>query len=104
MTKNEQEWILNENKRFVLLCDLQLGKVLINKIKNVVINRINSSLRTDNTSSVKGVSFSKSNQKWFACINIHGIRINGGYYEKIEDAIKARFKLEEIYFLPINKI
>lgn len=60
-------------------------------------NAFNSKIRVDNTSGARGVSFSKSNQKWFAYIWLHGKRISGGYHEDIEDAISARANLERLY-------
>jgi AICAR transformylase/IMP cyclohydrolase PurH len=36
MTKDEKQWVLEENKRQLLLCELKLGKVLINKTNGIV--------------------------------------------------------------------
>jgi hypothetical protein len=74
-----------------------------NKLNNLVenlrpsnkrMNAMNSKIREDNTSGVRGVSFSKSNQKWFAYLWVNGQRINGGYFNSLEEAVDARSFLE----------
>ena len=54
-----------------------------------------------NTSGKTGVSFDKSRGKWVAKIKLKGKNIYLGRYDKKEDAIKARLKAEEEYFVPI---
>lgn len=51
-----------------------------------------------NTSGHKGVSWSKSQNKWLAYITFKRKRHNLGGYAKIEKAIAAREKAENIYF------
>ena len=68
---------------------------LDNKVSNLryvthTENNQNKSMRKDNTSNVKGVSFDKNNNKWRAYIYIDGIKIHLGYFSNIEDAKKAR--------------
>ena len=53
-------------------------------------NSQNSKLSIKNTSKVKGVCWHKRVKKWYAQINIDGIRIYIGYYDNIEDAKIAR--------------
>lgn len=44
-------------------------------------NKANAHLRRGNRSGLKGVSFSKSNQKWQAQITIHGEHKHLGFYD-----------------------
>ncbi len=53
-------------------------------------NNFNKSMRIDNTSGTKGVYYCKRYKKWCAQIRINRKHIHIGYYENIEDAIKAR--------------
>lgn len=65
-------------------------------------NNINTKLRSDNSSGVRGVSLWKG--KWRACINKDKKRYNLGTYDKIEDAIIARKEAEKKFhgeFTPI---
>jgi len=49
-------------------------------------NQYNAPLRVDNTSGIKGVSFSKKKGKWQANINFDGTPYHLGYFESIEEA------------------
>ncbi len=51
-----------------------------------------------NKSGVRGVSQDSRSGKWRAGIKFKGKSINLGYYEKFEDAVKARQRGEEEYF------
>ena len=53
-------------------------------------NSQNSSIRLDNTSGCKGISWNKKAKKWNAKITIDGIKIHLGYYDNLEDAKIAR--------------
>jgi hypothetical protein len=55
-------------------------------------NNQNSSIRADNTSGFKGVSFNKNTNLWNAQIRINGIKTNLGNYDNINDAVRARLK------------
>ena len=77
---------------------------LDNRIENLRpttkrLNAFNSKIREDNSSGHRGISFGKSNQKWFVYIHVNGKRINGGYYTDFNEAILARKGLEEKYVL-----
>lgn len=61
-------------------------------------NNRNSSIRTDNTSGVIGVSWSKLKMKWKAYIHINKKLISLGSFDKKDDAIIARLKAEKKYF------
>lgn len=56
---------------------------------------------SNNTSGVKGVSWSKSRQLWETYIQIHGKRINLGRYADFTEAVKVRKEAEEKYFKPL---
>lgn len=49
-------------------------------------NSYNSSIRSDNTSGVKGVSWHKKLQKWRVRIYIDGKETNFGVFDSLEDA------------------
>ncbi|MDD4411976.1 MAG: hypothetical protein PHO58_05760, partial [Bacilli bacterium] len=61
-------------------------------------NCMNMSLKSNNTSGVTGVCFSKSNEKWYAYIDKEGERINLGYYDNFNIAVKIRRQAEIEYF------
>ena len=54
---------------------------------NKSLNAINSGLMSNNTSGTKGVSWSK-----------RGKRYNLGFFLELNDAVKARYKAEGIYY------
>ena len=60
-------------------------------------NRMNTPLQVNNTSGHVGVYWVKHIQKWHALIGFDKKYINLGYYEKYEDAVKAREEAEEKY-------
>lgn len=55
----------------------------------------------NNTSGVKGVRFNKHIGKWQAVINFQGKRIFLGYFNRFDDAVKARKLAEEEYYEPV---
>lgn len=57
----------------------------------------------NNSSGKKGVAYNKNKGMWEAYINVHGKRIHLGRYSDKEDAVKARNRAEEEYFLPLIK-
>lgn len=61
-------------------------------------NGQNSSLSSRNTSGVKGVSWDKKQKKWHVSININKLRIELGFFDNKEDAIKTRKEAEIKYF------
>ena len=65
-------------------------------------NILNSSLRKDSTTGVKGVRYDKRRlSPWYCTIHINGKTIFGGYFIEKEDAIKRRIELETKYHLPV---
>ena len=74
-----------------------------NRKKNLRIathrqNCINTGLRSDNTSGVTGVVWYKNKNKWRAQVFVNSKCISLGYYDKFEDAVKARKDGEEKYY------
>ena len=55
----------------------------------------------NNTSGIKGVYWSNSEQKWVAKIGFQGRTITIGRYKEKEDAAKARKEAEAKLFEPI---
>lgn len=61
-------------------------------------NLMNTKLRTDNTSGIKGVHWRKDTQKWTAGIRVNKKYISLGCFINFDDAVKARKEAEEKYF------
>ena len=59
---------------------------------------MNKGIRSDNTSGVTGVIWYKNKNKWRAEIFVNNNCVSLGYYNKLEDAVKARKDAEEKYF------
>jgi hypothetical protein len=67
-------------------------------------NNRNSSLSKNNTSRIKGVSFHKRRNRWYAHITINGKQMHLGYFQNIGDAKEARQrKAKELFGIYINK-
>lgn len=63
------------------------------------MNRIiNKKIQSNNTSGVTGVSFHKRKQQWYARISFKGKSHSLGYFDDINDAIKARKAAEKMTF------
>ena len=78
-----------------------LEKDTVEKGTRLIHINPNKKVSISNTSGKTGVSFSKRKQNWQAYIYLKGKQFNLGYFDKKEDAIKARLKAEEEYFVPI---
>lgn len=61
-------------------------------------NNMNRVKQSNNTSGYTGVYWSKEHSKWHAQIECNKKRIHLGYYNDIEDAVKARKQAEIEYF------
>jgi len=59
---------------------------------------INQRKRKDNKSGVRGVIFNKHVGKYHSYIKFNGVQKHLGYYDKIDEAIKARKEAELKYF------
>lgn len=73
----------------------------IDKYSNTRISCLSSKLSKLNKSGFKGVCWSKRSKKWYANIGFRKKHICLGYFDKKEDAIKARKEAEEKYFRPV---
>lgn len=65
---------------------------------NKTTNAINSKIRKDCASGVKGVSWRGSRNKWRAYISVGGKQKTLGHYEQFKDAVNARKEAEAKYF------
>ena len=68
------------------------------RISNNHQSSYNRGIKSNNTSGVTGIQFYKKYNKWLAEISVKGKRINLGYFENKDDAIKVRKEAEEKYF------
>jgi hypothetical protein len=94
-------WILTYGKdpgpNFVL--DHKNGQSTANRLKNLrkatsSQNAYNSKTYKNNISGVKGVSWDTRSKLWRASIQQNGTRHQLGYFEQLEDAVKARKRAE----------
>lgn len=67
------------------------------RIVNKSTNSLNIGLKSNNTSGVTGVSYSKNHKKWIARININKHSIILGRSSNFEEAVKLRLKGELKY-------
>lgn len=61
-------------------------------------NAMNSKLRKDNASGIKGVSWNKSKKRWEVYININKKRIKLGYFKDLKEAALCRINKEKEVF------
>ena len=62
--------------------------------------RMNGRINKNSSTGVNGVTWREKNGKYFAYINFKRKQIGLGMYEKLEDAIAARKKAEELIYAP----
>lgn len=73
-------------------------------VDDVFIPLLNSKVRADSTTGIKGVTFNERTQKYRATIALKGKRIYLGEYVNKSDAVQARIDGEEKYHKPyLNK-
>lgn len=65
------------------------------------LSSLNQKTGKHNTSGYKGVSFDKKAKKWRALIGFKKKSYHLGYFDKLEDAVKARREAEKKYYKPI---
>jgi len=68
------------------------------RIVNNSKNQMNTKLRRDNSSGVKGVNWCNTNNTWIARIQVNGSRIYLGEFKNFEDAVKTRKEAEKKFF------
>lgn len=68
------------------------------RICNESQNMRNSNMHKNNTSGVSGVWWFSDRNKWVAEIRIYRKKIHLGYFDNLNDAIKARKDAEDKYF------
>ena len=56
-----------------------------------------ANIQTDESKNIPGVCWSSTANKWRAYISLEGKQKHLGYFDNIEDAIKARKDAEDIY-------
>jgi hypothetical protein len=61
-------------------------------------NAMNAKKPNNNTSGIKGVSFSKTHNKWRAYITANKKQIDLGRFNNFEDAVNARLQAEKQHF------
>ena len=67
------------------------------RVVSHIVNMANRGLQTNNKTGMNGVSFMKSNSRYYAQINVNGKRMYLGCYKTIEEAKEARLKAEKEY-------
>lgn len=71
-------------------------------VEGTQLHKLTAAKANANSSSgVRGVFFNRRSGKWRAALRFQGKDHYLGEYQKIEDAIKARQRAEEIYFAPL---
>jgi hypothetical protein len=72
--------------------------------KGTLINKLKSSnSKAHNKLGIKGIYQHKKTKRYFMRITIAGKRYHKGYFDTIEEAVKARKKAEKKYHLPLIK-
>ncbi len=74
---------------------------LVNWKENTSLQLLGDKPRKDNSSGIRGVSWSSKHKKYEAYITFQRKRHFLGNFENLEDAAKARKEAEEKYFTPI---
>jgi hypothetical protein len=81
---------INCNKSDNRICNLRLA--------SHADNQINKTIRSDNTSGYKGVSWWEARQKWVAKVCVNGKHKTVGYFDSAEDAaIAAQTAREKLH-------
>lgn len=104
-------FILDINDKDSIIDHINNNK-LDNRVENLRVcnkskNAMNvKNLKSNNTSSVTGVTWDKSRNKWIAQINVNKKHIHLGRFDDFKEATKVRLKAEKKYFkefAPIRK-
>lgn len=68
------------------------------RIVDKSLNAVNAGIRSNNTSSVTGVSWNKNTNSWRAYINYKGKRIELGHRKEFDNAVVLRLNAENKYY------
>lgn len=68
------------------------------RFSNKSKNAMNSKLRKDNTSGIKGVSWNNNRKKWEVYISINNKKLNLGRFKNLKQAVLKRIENEKLYF------
>jgi hypothetical protein len=96
--------IFNLNKEDKMdIVDHKDGRHYDNRKENLRVcnrsqNGMNTYIKPNKTTGIRGITFSKQHNKYRVRITLKCEVIHIGYFENLEDAIKARLDAEEIYF------
>ena len=93
---NDTSWIYNrvDHKNHNKLDNQKFNLRVVTPSQNTM----NSNLRSDNKTGVKGVLWNNKNNNWYVQIGIGGKNKYLGSYKNFDDAVKARKEAEEKYF------
>ena len=82
MKENEKQWILDEEIRYILLCDLALGSALVNSTNGYVYLKDNKQIKIGTGKNRKGKDFEFTNVKyWRKATWFETFRIKSGLYK-----------------------
>ena len=62
------------------------------------IEHLSGAPRSNKSSGIRGVSWSKSVGKWHVYLRHHGANVHGGYFDNLSDAERAAIALRNKYF------
>lgn len=62
------------------------------------IENLDGANRSNKSSGIRGVSWSKAVKKWHVHLRHHGETVHGGYYENLSDAEAAAVELRNTHF------
>lgn len=65
------------------------------------VQAINKGIPSNNTSGVKGVSWSKHVFKWKVFMSIDGVKTTLGEYDIFDEAVNGRYEAELKYHKPL---
>lgn len=68
------------------------------RLSNNITNHQNMKIRSNNTSGVPGVGWSKKYNKWRSRIKVNKKEIHLGYFDDFNEAVKVRKEAEQKYF------
>ena len=70
-------------------------------VEGTQLCKLSTTKANANSSGIRGVFFNRRSGKWRATLKFQGKDHYLGEYIKIDDAIKARQRAEELYYTPV---